>query len=301
MPYHVRIAENHPSEESRWTGETRPETVGILRSSYGFNLDEPELRQRFVVPWQTDARIFAGNRVLTRSEAGIWIYEAPPVNLADRRADQSITNPDPGVAAWLRGRDWQDLAWRDITRTGRDVTRQFISGRTGRWRVIATKVLAIPMLVLASLIAIVLTMVIWGSGQDTAEEPVPAIEDACWILSGADLSRALGLAEVRQQSTETAGDAVRCDYVEAVSGREIFVMQVRDTRSQEEARRRVEETAGKPVPGVGDVARYEQSAVVPSTMVFAKGWRFFRLESLRGPLPEQTMVEMASAVVRYPD
>ena len=111
----------------------------------------------------------------------------------------------------------------------------------------------------------------------------------------------MGLAEVRQESTETAEEAVRCDYVEGVSGREIFVMHVRDTLSQGEARRRVEGTAGKPVPGVGDVARYEQSAVVPSTIAFAKGLRFFRLESLSRPLPEEALAELARAVVRYPD
>ena len=163
----------------------------------------------------------------------------------------------------------------------------------------ATKVLAIPLTVLGA--AVAAAFGIWWSVEDTVEEPTPAIDDACTLLSPVDVGRALGLAEVRQESTQTAEEAVRCDYVEGVSGREIFVMHVRDTWSQGEARRRVEGTAGKPVPGVGDVARYEQSAVVPSTIAFAKGLRFFRLESLSRPLPEEAMAKLARAVVRYPD
>ncbi len=303
MAYHVRIAATQKPERTRW-GNVDPKSARALRSSYGFNLTDVQVRQQFALPWETDARIFAGNRVFDRSEAGIWVYEAPPIDVAERRADHTVSSP--AMAEWRRGRDWQDLAWREVTRAGRDVTRQFISGRTGKRTVTMRRAAAVAGAVVAAASPALVGLT--QDGGSSGEKLTLPIDETCSAIGGPDVSRALGVPDVqaaprRHEPRRQEGDSVTCDYLEYFSRRVVFVIQADDITQGDDAtnatkaQQRVEEAAGKPVPGVGDAARYEQGAVA-STMVLAKGQRVIRLTSQSQPLPEHVMVELGRKVVQ---
>ncbi len=124
--------------------------------------------------------------------------------------------------------------------------------------------------------------------------PSPAV-DPCTLLSAEAVGAAIGVPASELTTTKPAlspGAGEGCGFNRQRSSTLLFLVQVQDLREPARARQLVERGSGNSVPGVGDVAKYEQTPVGPSKLSLAKGSRVVFLASQSQPVVQPPMADL---------
>ncbi|HSH60606.1 MAG TPA: hypothetical protein VK988_13400 [Acidimicrobiales bacterium] len=137
------------------------------------------------------------------------------------------------------------------------------------------------------------------SGPAQPSGPPQPVSNACDLVSLESVASAIGAkpAEVTPEpSTQTLGP--KCDF-KAPQGEDVlvgFTLQLTETGDPTFARSTIEARNGKRIPGLGDVAVFEQSDV-GSQISVVKGSRYVQLQTRRKPASEDAMVGLGRQAV----
>jgi hypothetical protein len=179
------------------------------------------------------------------------------------------------------------------------------------------RALAVPILMAVAWLMIIFSVVsIVVRGGDEAEvvaQPPPTsppptappgppkpVTDACTVLPADIVARGLGLPANRVTTIAhpiLPGQAARCSYKDADANMFVFFIQVQDLPDPVEAREQIEAFTGSPVPGLGDVARYEQLEGGDSTINLVSGVRQIFLGTRGRRLSQDAMAGLAREVL----
>ena len=141
----------------------------------------------------------------------------------------------------------------------------------------------------------VVAIVLVGGGGDSKPEPPP---DACDLLPAGAVSGAIGTPPDRlvaiPRPPDPEGD--RCNYEDRQNRALVFFIRVEESENPVQARQLVEGLGGAPVAGVGDVARFDQTANRSQLTAFAER-RWIYMATVSAPVSQEAMASLARQAI----
>jgi hypothetical protein len=151
---------------------------------------------------------------------------------------------------------------------------------------------AVLALVAASVVAIA---VIDPGGQSTAKPP-----DSCNVLGADAVAKALGTPPGRvvavPRPPDPEGD--RCNYEDKDTRKLLFFVRVEESKDRAQSLQLAQTLTGTPVPGVGEVARYDQTPTRSQITAFA-GRRWVFMTSVASAVPQDRMATLARQAIAH--